>query len=59
MGVESICFQKPIFLFVFHLSEFSNKSFPETLVKGPGAADASRHTTPTTPPSATTTPPTR
>lgn len=41
---------------------FPNESFPETLVKneGPGAADASRHTTPTTPPSATTTtPPTR
>lgn len=25
MGVESICFQKPIFLFMFHLSEFSKR----------------------------------
>ena len=25
MGVESICFQKPIFLFMFHLSEFSKQ----------------------------------
>lgn len=46
MGVESICFQKPIFLFMFHLSEFSKtKAFPRPSSKTKGPGPPTRHVT--------------